>query len=262
MYNVYYIIIFIFNIILYIMNKLFFYSHQGWTDIINCLPLLNYYKETECKNIYYIVREDAENLVKYYTKDLNINIILIPKEILDRHNIFDIIRDKNIIIDNNDLIKFHGMFDNLRRDKYNLAFTKCNGFFSTRFYTAYNINPNVRINYFNITRNIEVENNIYNNFIIKYGTEYILTHGNININKNNNCCYVKLDEISTTFFDMITVLLNAKEIHVIDSIWAVIIFLLETRYNMFLNKNITIYCNRGYYDMFRTDTVLNNIRIV
>lgn len=242
--------------------NLFFYSHQGWTDIINCLPLLNYYKEKECKNIYFIIREDAKDLVKFYTKDLNINILLIPKKILDSCNILNILNHINITINNNDLIKFHGMFDSFRKDEYNFAFSKSNDFFSTRFYTAYNINPNIRINYFNITRNIEIENNIYNNFIIKYGTEYILTHGDIDISKNNNFCYVKLDEISTTFFDMITVLLNAKEIHLIDSAWAVIIFLLERRYNIFSNKNITIYCKRGYYDMFKTDHILNNINIV
>jgi len=243
------------------MVKLFYYSHQGWTDIINCLPLLNYYKK-ECKDIYFIVREDAKDLVNFYTKDLNINILLIPKQILDSYNIFSIIQHINITINDDDLIKFHGNFDIYRKDEYKSSFSKCNDFFSIAFYTAYNINPNTRINYFNITRDIEVENNIYNNFIIKYGTEYILTHGNIDISKNNNICYVKLDEISSTFFDMIAVLQNAKEIHLIDSIWAAIIFLLETKYNIFSNKNITIYCKRGYYDMFKIDHVLHNIKVL
>ena len=25
------------------VNEYYFLSHQGWTDIINCLPIINYY---------------------------------------------------------------------------------------------------------------------------------------------------------------------------------------------------------------------------
>ena len=43
--------------------------HQGWTDIINCLPLINYYAK-KYEKLKVIMREDAKALVEFYTKHL------------------------------------------------------------------------------------------------------------------------------------------------------------------------------------------------
>ena len=63
------------------------YFHQGWTDIINCLALINYYCKLYDKN-YLIIREDAKQMIDFYTKDLkNLEIYYIVKNILDHQNI-------------------------------------------------------------------------------------------------------------------------------------------------------------------------------
>ncbi len=46
------------------------YFHQGWTDIVNCLALINYYCNLYYK-IYLIMRNDAKLLIDFYTKDVN-----------------------------------------------------------------------------------------------------------------------------------------------------------------------------------------------
>ena len=46
------------------------YFHQGWTDIINCLALINYYCERYNK-IYLIMREDANELINFYRNNIN-----------------------------------------------------------------------------------------------------------------------------------------------------------------------------------------------
>lgn len=58
------------------------YFHQGWTDIINCLSLINYNCNIYNK-IYLIMRNDAKELIDLYTKNIyNIKILYEEKKIL------------------------------------------------------------------------------------------------------------------------------------------------------------------------------------
>jgi hypothetical protein len=242
------------------MKKLFFTCHQGWSDILNSLPLLNYYKEIYCCDIYFLVRKDAEKFVNFYIKNLNIKLILIEKENLNVSNIFQIIKYLNF--NENDLIKNHGSFDILRTDEYKNSFLKSSEYFSEAFYTSYNINSITRINYFNIERDLDAEKELYNNFINKHSINYILVHGDIAIEKKENISYVNIDNLSEILFDCIMILENALELHLIDSIWGVLVYLLEGKYKVFKNKNINIYCQRGHIDMFTKPLKLDNINII
>lgn len=77
--------------------------------------------------------------------------------------------------------------------------------------------------------------------------EYIIYHDdpyrNININKNyfskNINLYINLNQKSEIMIDCIDLIKNAKEIHIIDSNYSVLIWLLCHKYNLF--KNIPIY---------------------
>jgi hypothetical protein len=54
------------------MKKGCFYSHQGWTDIINNLSLISYYSKIYDELIV-LMRDDARQIVDYYVKGLDNN---------------------------------------------------------------------------------------------------------------------------------------------------------------------------------------------
>ena len=58
------------------------YFHQGWTDIINCLPLATFYSKTYDK-VYVLMRKDAKDLVDFYVRGTNIQPVYIDKLDLD-----------------------------------------------------------------------------------------------------------------------------------------------------------------------------------
>ena len=116
---------------------------------------------------------------------------------------------------------------------------KHKNFFVTKFYTDYEIPYITRINDFTFNRNKELEENKYNEFIDKYGKEYILYHEVIE-NYNKNIKIINLNGISNIFFDMIKVLENAIEIHLLDSVWGAFIYQLDAKYRLFQSKKIII----------------------
>jgi hypothetical protein len=125
------------------------------------------------------------------------------------------------------------------------------------FYECYDIPYITRINDFIFNRDYELENKVYNNFIKKYGTEYILYHEVIE-NYNTKIPIINLKGISNIFFDMIKVLENAIEIHLKDSVWGALIYQLDAKYRIFKNKKIVLYPERGYVKMFTEPVKLNN----
>ncbi len=236
------------------MKKGIFYGHQGWTDIINCLALINYYSNIYDK-IYIIMREDAHQLINYYIKNIsNIQTIYLNKNYLDNNNIIKYI-EENKLYDCDYL--FHGIHDVYRTDKYKNSFPK--GYFVNAFYLSYEIDYLVRINNFIFQRDYSIENNVYNNFIKKYSSDYILHHEINELNNNfNNINYVNLNGISDIFFDYVKVLENAREIHLLDSVWGAIIYLLDSKYKLFSNIKIYLYCKRGHSKMFTEPIKLDN----
>lgn len=238
------------------------YYHQGWTDIINCLALINYYCKLYDK-IYLIMREDAKELINFYTKYLkNLEIYYINKNILDHQNIIKYLEDnyKNLDIQDINFLGIGG-HDHLRNDKYKNYFSLNSGFFVNKFYTDYKIPYINRINNFTFNRDRKLENNKYNDFINKYGKDYILYHETIE-NYNKNITIVNLNGISNTFFDMIKILENAIEIHLLDSVWGALIYQLDAKYKLFQNKKIILYAKRGYNEMFLSPVKLDNWTVI
>ena len=237
------------------------YFHQGWTDIINCIAIINYY----CKLydlIYLIMREDAKELVNFYVKNIkNIKIFYEEKININENGIpFVINKYKNLNLENNDFIGI-GVHDILRNDKYKNNFAKTCDFFVTKFYTCYDIPYINRINDFTFNRNIKLEENKYNEFINTYGKKYILYHEIIE-NYDKNISIINLNCISNIFFDMIKVLENAIEIHLLDSVWGAFIYQLDAKYRLFQSKKIILYAKRGYKEMFLNPIKLDNWKII
>ena len=208
------------------------YFHQGWTDIINCLSLIDYYLDKY--QLHLIIRDDSKNLIDYYIGNKNVIVHYINKNILDNTNINQTIEKFNL---GNYETLFHGYHDKYNNIKNINKFKSLhikNGNFVRYFFETYNIPFNVRINYFNIERKLLDENNIYEQFIKKYGNNYILYHGidTNNIKNMNNENIIDINLISDIFFDYIKVIENAKELHL-------------------------LYAKRGYIDMFLQIKLLN-----
>lgn len=256
-----------------INKKCYLYFHQGWTDIVNQLSLITYYSERYVK-VYCIMRSDAKSLVDYYVRYID-NVEMLYSRYVGINNC-DF--DTSILRDVDGVINFHGLFD-----RYRINFVKqCDDlpkpkFFVNRFYECYGIDYIERVNSFSIVRDLESEKDIYNRFIESYGDNYILYHYSENSQNNttmepstlellNNIVKlsgsVNLDGISSVFFDHISVLQNAKEIHLMDSVWASIIYQIDSRYGLFKNIPITVYCLRGYQDMFTQPIQLDNWTIL
>jgi hypothetical protein len=240
-----------------------FYCHQGWSDIFNWLPLLDYYLSLgRWERIYVFIREDAKGILEFYSRSKPIVLKYLkahmPLALLDRSNVVSYA--KNIMRLTNFDILVHGVFDMLRNDAYQNKYLIQNNehFFIKSFYTTYDIPYSVRVEYFTIERDIPRENEIYENFVKKHGSNYILTHEIASILSNGEYTIVNINGASQIFFDYIKILECAKEIHLLDSVWGCFVYLLDAKYGLFSGKTIHIYCKRGYAQMFNEPVKLEN----
>ena len=110
--------------------------------------------------------------------------------------------------------------------------------------------------YFNIPRNINLENKNYEEFKKKYNKKYIVINEDESRNFKINRDYFQKDYLifninksSDILFDMIKILENSEEIHTISTFWSLIILFLQKKFNLFKNKKIYFhnYVRNGYY---------------
>lgn len=237
--------------------------HQGWTDIINCLALINYYSD-KFEHIYLLAMEDAREIYEFYIRNIsNITVIYIKQE--DTRNPH--IGGSYLKLGQTPLL--FGIYDINRTDQYRSNFSldhnPIDDFeFVNRFYSRYGLEPSIRIQYFNINRDYDIEDNKYKEVIGDKYQSYILYHDSIQvplpIEKKDN--YINLHYISNCFFDCIKILENAQEIILVDSVWSCICYILTLKYNLLSNIKITVYCKRGYYHMYKDVNKLSNWTII
>lgn len=240
----------------------YLYFHQGWADIINQLALINYYSKRYDK-IILIIREDSKSLIDFYIKSLpNVEPLYIKKDTNIPQSVFD---------DPNGEILFHGIHDRYRKNFVKTCTDINPEHFWKNFYICYGVDYNVRVEDFAIDRDYGLEDIKYNEFIEKHGKNYILYHEDVIspiarqmvIDKSNeNYKYVSLTNTTDVFFDYIKILENAKEIHVVDSVWATIIYHLDAKYNLFKNIPIKVSCLRNHNYMFIEPIKLDNWEII
>jgi hypothetical protein len=223
----------------------FLYFHQGYSDIINCLSLIDYYSDFY-DEILLLIRYDVKETIDFYVRNKNVSIIYLDKSLLDKSNPLD-------YLPNNYDILFHGYHDIYRNDKFRNSFNQ-SIFYVEGFYTFYNIEYTNRITKFLFERDYDIEDKFYNNFIDKNGTNYIIYHddgissSNIyTLKEEKESKLVNFNMISNNLFETIKVLQNSKEIHLIDSVWASFCYLIDHKYNLLDNTNIYLYpfLNRG-----------------
>jgi len=238
------------------MKKGFLHFHQGWTDIINCLPLIRYYSKIY-DELVVLNKLDAKHIIDFFCKDIeNVKPIYLSREVLDeesngRIHLLGYLTSNNILnILEYDLL-IHGFPDHYRVDKYKSIypsrFNTCH--FVQGFYTHYQIPYETRINMFEFTRDMESENKYYEDFVSKNGNNYALYHDDpsrnmgvsLPISKNPKYTYVNLHGIADNIFNTIKIIENAKEIHLVDSVWASFCYMVDCRYRTFKDINVYLY---------------------
>ena len=233
------------------MKDAILYFHQGFTDIINCLSLITYYNE-QYKILHVIIRQDFIEMVMFYIRHLdNVYLISIEKDtpIMNMINVYQY----------GDIL-FTGVYDIFRIDQYNGVYgRRKDGSFVDSFYTLYGIDSRHRIDSFKFIRDFELENAKYQQ-VVGSLTEYVLYHDTkeVEIPKKEDCTIIQLDHLSDIFFDCIKILEDAKEIHMIDSVWACFIYLIDCKYKLFHDKLIHVYCKRSYFEMFTSPIKLDH----
>jgi hypothetical protein len=218
------------------------YFHQGFTDIINQLSLIDYYSPMY-ENLTVIMREDASGYVDFYCRNKkNVGVLYTPLPNIHSQSIL-----QSLDLSKYDLL-FHGYYDNLRRpdDKYRGAFIPAQGrtqHFVEAFFVGYDINYNVLFDCFNFERDLELEEKVYNNFINEHGENYVLVHESQErpISLQSEHKIINIGSITPNMFEFIKVLQNAKEIHLIDSLWGRFCYLIDANSGVLQNVSVKIY---------------------
>jgi hypothetical protein len=256
------------------MNALL-YFHQGWTDIINCLPMINIYA-AKYRLLYLLVRRDAWALIQFYIRGLR-NVIPVYSPHLDLNrlgiSVVDIAHHK---ITHLELMGHH---DGSRfpDDPLRNAFTRYDTAnneqlsdgrmkltFERVFYEAYGIPYSDRVDKFVLYRDPVLEETVYNR-VVK-SKPYICVHSNPALNlmvcPKTTLPRIELNQASEIFFDYLRILQHAEEIHVIDSVWAGLCYLMDAKYGVFHEKPVYVYCYRDFHRMFSEPVKLPNWTII
>jgi hypothetical protein len=109
-----------------------------------------------------------------------------------------------------------------------------------------------RINSFVLYRDPVSEEVAYSKVVKK--EPYICTHTNpdlqLFVKPEEGVDIIELNQTTQMFFDYIRILQHAKAIHVIDSVWAALCYLLDAKYGLFEKVPIYLYCHRNFDRMF------------
>lgn len=226
--------------------------HQGWTDIVNCLPLVNWYARKYTK-LFVVFRDDAKPLTQFYLRGLqNVFPIYIPKIVIEVNWLepVDIIHHKITHFE------FIGHYDVQRQieDPHRNAYNNLNAItdypFERLFYESYDIPYSERVTSFTLYRNVEAEESYYSKHVT---TEpYICVHAieNLHVQPEEGTSIINLGETTGIFFDAIRVLQHAKAIHVLDSVWAAVCYMIDAKYGILETVPVYVYCQRDFYRMF------------
>lgn len=282
------------------MGKAFVYFHQGYTDIIVCMALLDYYK-SKYEHITVFVRADAKEMMDYYLQwKEGITPVYFDSD--DGRYYGQVVKSPNedkvvyirgpqkgygtVIVPESWKMMCHGEHDKWREDEtalrwYHYFITNkplptdtAKPYFTRAFYHYYNVPYITRVSEFNVNRDLSLEEKAYSEFVAEHGEDYVLYHDDqqravgqeldlykptkINFeNKLPDTEYVNLHRQTNKFFDYIKIIQNAKEIHLIDSVWATLIYQLKAKYPDMIKAPVTIYCQRGHYEIFKDPVQLD-----
>ena len=231
------------------MKRAVFTVHMGYTDVINCLAFIDFYRE-EYDEVIIVSTPIHKNHIDFYIRNKkgvssvygNNTVDLVSRiaasEGMDNLSIgFDDITRTDRYRDS-----FRSAFYNTRKDEH----------FVKLFYDLYDIPYSVKVDYFNLDRDRSLEDKTYKDFInlIQYD-DYVIYHSSQEDNikdtmkRYDNCSYVNVNGKIENVFSFIKVLEKAKELHLVDSVWAATTYLLDAKYSIFKDKKIYLYPYRN-----------------
>lgn len=189
-------------------NKhIYIYHHLGLGDHISCHGIVRHYCEQYDKVSLFVKSHNKDN-VSYMYNDL---------------------KNLELIEGDDDYVRHFILLHSLKNVLYIGFQLNTNNNFIAQFYKMANVPIEYEYQKFYINRNIEQEKLLFNSLHLKEG-EYIFAHDQ-NIVKSPLILKHNLPVIVPDhgrFFDWIYTIINAKEIHCIDSAFICLVDLLET----------------------------------
>ncbi len=248
--------------------------HQGFTDIFNCLGLLNILYD-KYNLLYVLVREDAWKIFHFYIRGMprvrpiytsleNINNVGLPCVDVKRHKItkFEIIGQYEYCFRHYIPVRFP--FSDFERQFLAPYKTRAPVTFERAFYEAYGIPYIERVNRFVLNRD-PIAEDVFFKRMVKHD-EYICTHNNQKLKffvyPKSDLPQIELEYSTDMYFDAIQVLQKAKEIHAQDSSWAAFCYLIDAKYRLLSHVQIYVYCYRDFDRMFTEPIRLPNWNII
>ena len=186
--------------------------HQDWTDLINRLPLIDYYS-TIYQDLTVILRTEAKPIYEFYLRDKpHINKLY-------RNNICGGSKiDLSEFNKNEYDYLLHDKFDCNRIDQYKNEFSSIPipipEHYNKLVYACYNID---------------------------YNTNNMLGDSDMSFERKEKEVYVNLNGINNNPFAMVKVLMHAKEIHLVDSFWASFCYSVDAKYSLLQNIKVYLY---------------------
>jgi hypothetical protein len=254
------------------------------------MGLISYYK-TLYSSINVLIRSDAKDLTEFYIRNLdNVQATYIDTDsgryygqIITNCNSTGVSYENGVVrIPTDHDIMFHAEHDKYREDTYKGIWDQpyrhpSTRHFSEMFYVFYNIDFLTRITHFTVERDLLLEEEVYTKFIETNGSDYVVYHDDENNSQygehhvstkldfdrsNKQYSYVNLNRASNIFFDYIKVFQNAKQIHLVDSIWGCLLYQLDARYGILQGKQVNLYCKRGHENLFKHPINLLNWNLI
>lgn len=254
----------------YMIKNLFYIAWNASGDFIHFFGLIRYLTKYYEK-IHFYIKDDKNKdnymkCVEYLYNDILDKIIFFsryPIKYVRKHtnkndhtiilwNMFGSSAFNNIVIlnsngkyfDLNNNNEYHNIF-NFNVDEENKSHEQLTGQ-HLNIYNAIGLNYNVAYKYFNIKRDFEIENNIYNDIMFKYkiiDNKYsiICNDGKIKMKYlNDNKIYIDINYITPIPYHLIKLFENAEELHLIENSHTLFIYHLYNS-GMVKIKNVKIH---------------------
>ncbi len=207
-------------------NSFIAYTHLGLGDHIICNGLLNYFSNNY-KSIFLPVKSrDLDNVTYLYQDNPKIKIFKIEHE-SEKDDIKNFSKKNNL-----EILKVG--FE-MRKPPFNLS-----------FYTQFNLDYQISLDYFHIPKNSKKEKELLEHLISYYkiNKNYQLVHNqssygkvDLKINKSLPTIYVdKESDLYKNMFLYTDVIKNAREIHCLDSSFLHLVERVETKADLYFHK--------------------------
>ncbi len=258
------------------MKGIILVPHQGWADFFSMNGIINYHCEEYDEVIVLVLDESRRIFVSEMFKfEQKIKVQIAPlttfcfeTEETDVYTHMSHSKPPEGSLNNYRKIDF-SKFDSSFERKGLGAFSKYSEWskfrdesglsFSHAFYAYHNIPMERRVSSFKITRNYAVEERNYELFVEKIKTrDYIIIHEDVSrgllVDRNNienkELRIHNLNQTSVVMIDQILIILNAKEVHLIESSYSVMLYFLSLTDENFKSKKIYLNIkNRGDRDL-------------